>query len=130
MNNQPTTTNMENTNKKSVKQVLEDAATYIEKVGWNQDAFFDSDADDGGAIVAGVPCCVRGAIWAVDPDGHNKGRGPAVRAVLDYVNANPDPDDEIIEYEDLAEWNDTLWRTKDEVVATLRTVAASVGDKA
>lgn len=107
--------------KKSIKQILEDAAAYIEKVGWCQDQFYLDDEDDGTQVIPDRPCCVRGAIWAMDPDGHFEGRGRACRALLKHLNR----DAEVTIY-DLADWNDQITMTKDKVVQALREAAAEL----
>jgi hypothetical protein len=85
-----------------IGRVLLDAAEYIERHGWCQNQTWNED----GAV------CAEGAILCAAGETH--GYKPAARlgAYLDLMEVN-----------EIADWNDAPSRTKSEVVAALREAA-------
>ena len=108
---------------KTAAQILTEAADIIDRNGWIQGDYWDTDQEEHGTPEAECRVCLYGAI------------NIAVHGSPNHPQADRRPDflwdmTAAVEREagpmHLDDWNDTAGRTQDEVTALLRTVAGKV----
>lgn len=105
-------------NTKSDVQILEDAATIIERNGWHQGDLAAWGGDWFEQIKAGSPCCIVGAVHVAGDSEYDRYMWELATSAITEKGF----------YSTAPGWNDAPERTKEEVIAALRNAAARLRD--
>lgn len=113
-------------------EILDQAADVIERNGWTQVAFSETDPDTIYTTTRDCPVCALGAMnvaAGLEPDAEPDERPVgAYRAFAEHLGLSVDADRGVIGFSTSIgeDWNDAKGRTAEQVVTELRACAANL----